>query len=377
MKIIVKTLKGLEEVLASEIRELGGLDVQVISRAVAFEGSRSLLYKANLQLRTALRVLIPLFEFDAKDENEVYDRIHDHNWTEMIPVDKTFAIDSVVNSETFRHANYIALKTKDAIVDRIRKDKGVRPNVDSVDPDIQLHLHIRNNHVSVSLDSSGDSLHKRGYRQKEGDAPLNEVLAAGLILLSKWDGRTPFTDPMCGSGTLLIEAARYAKNIPPQDLERNFNFKKWIDFDQTVWDTVIEQIKDERKRRSVDIQGSDISKYHVRNAEINLRSAGLGRSINVRQDDFFETEARSENSFIITNPPYDYRIKADDICDFYMKMGYTLKMQYPNSTSWIISGNIDGLKCIGMKPEVNYKLMNGGLDATFSKYTVFPKRDNN
>ena len=372
MKIIVKTLKGLEEVLASEIRELGGLDVTPISRAVAFEGSRTLLYKANLQLRTALRVLIPLFEFDAKDENEVYDRIHDHDWTSMIPVDRTFAIDSVVNSSTFRHANYIALKTKDAIVDRIRKDKGARPSVDSANPDIQLHLHIRENHVSVSLDSSGDSLHKRGYRQKEGDAPLNEVLAAGLILLSGWDGRTPFTDPMCGSGTLLVEAARYAKNIPPQNLERNFNFKNWADFDETMWNTVIEQVKDERKKRSVDILGSDINRYNVRSAEINLRAAGLSRSINVRTEDFFETEARSDESFILTNPPYDYRIKADDICDFYMKMGYTLKMQYPNSTSWIISGNIDGLKCIGMKPEKKYQLMNGGLDATFCKYNIFP-----
>lgn len=370
MRYIAKTLKGLEGVLAQEIRDLGGLDVKKLSRAVEFEGSRTLLYKANLQLRTALRILIPLFQFNAKDENEVYDKVYAYDWSNLIPTDKTFAIDFTVNSATFTHSQYISLKTKDAIVDRIRNDKGIRPDVNPTDPDIQINLHIRDQHVDISLDSSGDSLHKRGYRTKEVDAPLNEVLAAGLILLSGWDAKTPLMDPMCGSGTILVEAAKIAKNIPPQNIERNFNFKRWLDFDETLWDRVIEQVKDERKRRSVEVYGSDINKYNARVAEINLRTAGLSRSIAIKLDDFFDTSAKTDEVFIVTNPPYDYRLKSDNIYDFYMKMGYTLKQEYPVSETWILSGNIEALDSLGIPDTQSYNLMNGGMDAVFRQYKL-------
>lgn len=373
MKFIAKTLKGLEGVLAQEIRDLGGLDVKKLSRAVEYEGSRTLLYKSNLQLRTALRILVPLFQFNAKDENELYDKVYAYDWCSLIPVDKTFAIDFTVNSATFTHSQYISLKTKDAIVDKIRNKKGVRPDVHPSDPDIQLNLHIRDQHVDISLDSSGDSLHKRGYRTKEVDAPINEVLAAGLVLLSGWKADIPLMDPMCGSGTILVEAARFAKNIPPQNLDRNFNFKRWLDFDETLWERVLEQIKDEKKHRSVEIYGSDINKYNARVAEINLRTAGLSRSIKISLEDFFDTSAKFDETFIITNPPYDYRLKSDNIYDFYMKMGYAFKQEYPNTEAWILSGNIEALDNMGLPCEKSINLMNGGMDAVFNQYKHYNK----
>ncbi len=371
MKIIATTLTGLESVLAQEIRELGGIDVVELKRAVSYTGSKSLLYRSNLMLRTALKVLVPMFSFKAKNDQELYDHIYEYNWTEHIPLDKTISINAVTNSTLFTHSQYAALKTKDAIVDRIRADKNARPSVDVKNPDFKFNIHIQEDHVDVSLDSSGDSLHRRGYRKKAVEAPLNEVLAAGMVLLSGWDRRRPLLDPMCGSGTILIEAQRMAKNIPPQSIDRNFTFKKWTDFDAQLWDRVVAQSLDEQRSRSALVMGGDRSKHNLRVAEVNIRNANLSKLIKVKESDFFQSGSDRDDLVIITNPPYDIRLQTFDINHFYRRLGDTLKHYYNNSETWIICGNKEAIKNIGLKPNKNYQLMNGAVRSTFSQYVIY------
>lgn len=371
MKLIIKTQEGLEQILKSEIESLIDEPIQILKRAVSCEGNKDFLYRANLHLRTALKVLVVIQEFPVTDDKDLYNQIKKIKWEEYFSLDNTFAIDSVVNSTIFRHSNYIALKAKDAIVDRFRDNLGARPNVDTTDPDIRINVHIRENIVTLSLDSSGKSLHMRGYRTQQVSAPLNEVLAAGLILLSEWNGTTQLVDPMCGSGTILCEAAKIAGNIPPQDYDRDFAFKKWRNFDAELWMAICNEAKSKTNVQNIPIiKGYDVSATAVNITKENIKNAGLSPFIHIGQEDFFYQD-NFDNTTLIFNPPYDARMKENDILNFYKDIGDKLKRAFTNCTVWILSGHLEALKHIGLRPKVKIKLLNGELNSLFCRYDMY------
>ena len=371
MKIIAKTLENLEHVLATELEAIGAEDIQILKRAVTYQGDLSILYKSNLLLRTCLRVLVFIKEFPVKNEADLYAEIKDMPWEDYLGVDDTFAIDSIVNSDQFRHANYIALKAKDAIADRFRDKYGKRPSVDVKSPDLKINVHIRQNIVTISLDSSGSSLHMRGYRKNHVDAPLNEVLAAGLILLSGWDKKSPLIDPMCGSGTILCEAAMIASNRPPQKINRNFTFMKWKNFNSELYEQVCNDAVNGIIHSNLPpISGEDKIKSAVQAAMVNITEAGLSDLITVEQNDFFYHDG-AQNTTLIFNPPYDARLKEDDVTDFYKHIGDKLKMSFKNCTAWIISGHLDALKHVGLRPSSKKALLNGEIPSLFCKYEMY------
>lgn len=373
MKIIVKTLHGLEEVLAEEIRELGGENVQLLKRAVSFEGDKRLLYRANLELRTGLRVLVHMKDFIAKSPEELYKKIGRIEWTDYLDVERTFAIDATATSDIFRHTKYIALKAKDAIADYYRQKMGRRPNVQVDFPHLRINIHINQDLCSLSLDSSGDSLHKRGYRANTLEAPINEVLAAGMILLTGWRGDSTFIDPMCGSGTFLIEAAMIANNIPPQ-LHRNetFGFTLWKNFDVKLWADVIEQAEANIRPQTCAILGFDKEKRAVRITEQNIFSAYLdGNHIKVAKSAFEKLEPPPPPGVMIMNPPYDERLGEADVEGFYQMIGDRLKQYFTGYEAWIISSNIEGLKSVGLKSSRKINLFNGALECKFQQYEMY------
>lgn len=371
MKIIAKTLEGLEQVLASELESLEVQDIQILKRAVTYSGDLTVLYKSNLQLRTCLRVLVFVKEFEIKDESDLYTEVKGMKWEDYIDLDDTFAIDSIVNSDKFRHANYIALKAKDAIADRFRDKYGKRPSVDVKNPDLKINVHIRQNIVTISLDSSGSSLHMRGYRKNHVDAPLNEVLAAGLVLISKWDKSSPLIDPMCGSGTILCEAAMIASNQPPQKMTRNFAFMKWKNYDEALWKAICSKAEKEITHVNLpSITGGDKMKPSVQAAVTNIAEAGLQDIISVEQSDFFYHDG-AQNTMLIFNPPYDVRLKETEITDFYKHIGDKLKMSFKNCTAWILSGHLDALKQLGLRPSSRIPLLNGEIPSLFCKFEMY------
>ncbi|MCZ2100293.1 MAG: class I SAM-dependent RNA methyltransferase [Chitinophagales bacterium] len=371
MKLIIKTQEGLEEVLKNELLLLADTPIEILKRAVLLDGDLSLIYKANLQLRTALKVLVVIQEFKVEDDKDLYHKVKNIKWEDYFNIDNTFAIDSVVNSTQFRHSNYIALKSKDAIVDRFRDLTGDRPNVDTLNPDIRINVHIRQNIVTISLDSSGTSLHMRGYRTEQVSAPLNEVLAAGMILLSGWNGNTPFIDPMCGSGTILCEAAKIAANIPPQNYDRAFAFRKWRNFDSALWDKICAEAKQYTKIHSMPIiKGFDVSQNAVKIARNNIRNAGLSPFIQVEQEDFFYQD-NFDGQTVIFNPPYDARMKESDILNFYKDIGDKLKRSFTNCTVWVLSGHLDALKQVGLRAKSKIKLLNGEIPSLFCRYDMY------
>jgi len=371
LKLIAKTLEGLEEVLAQEIIDLGGENVEIIKRAVIFNGNKVQLYKSNLWLRTCLKVLVFLKEIYIKNENDLYNEVKKIAWEDYFTADETFAIDSVVNSSIFRHSNFASLKAKDAIVDRFREKYGYRPNVDTADPHIKINIHIRENTLTLSLDSSGNSLHLRGYRKAQVDAPLNEVLAAGLVYLSGWDKKSPLTDPMCGSGTILCEAARLAGQIPPQSLGRDFAFKKWKSFDADLYSDIIKEAESGINYGDIpSLNGFDMSPKAVKAAETNIECAGLQNYIQIEELDFFYQD-KAEGITLIFNPPYDGRLKELDINNTYKQIGDKLKMNFENCTAWILSGHLDAMKNVGLKPSARKKLLNGSIESIFCKYEMY------
>ncbi len=371
MKIIAKTLEGLEELLASEIAVLGGTDIQVLRRAVLFDGDKKLLYASNLRLRTCLRVLVFMQEFSVRNEADLYEQIKAIKWEEYFSTSETFAIDSVVQSEYFRHSNYVALKCKDAIADRFREKYGERPSVDVQHPDIRINVHIRDKIVTVSLDSSGSSLHMRGYRKNQVEAPLNEVLAAGLILHSGWEGETAFIDPMCGSGTILCEAGFIAGNIAPQRPDRHFAFKKWKSFDPELYEMVCESAKSEERRNNIPpIAGFDKDIRAVQIARENIAAAGLEEKIVVEQEDFFFLEGR-DDATLIFNPPYDIRLKEKEVLNFYKHIGDKLKLSFQGCKAWIFSGHPEGLKNVGLKGSRKKQLLNGKIPSMFMMFELY------
>lgn len=371
MKFIAKTFEGFEEILADELRDLAAEDIVVLNRAVAYSGDKVLLYKSNLMLRTCLKVLVFMKEFTVKSENDLYNEVKKIAWEDYFTLDETFAVDAVVFSSTFRHPNFMALKMKDAIVDRFREKYGSRPNVDSKNPTLQLHLHIRENTATILLDSSGSSLHLRGYRKKMVDAPINEVLAAGIIYLSGWDLKSPLIDPMCGSATFLCEAARLAGNIPPQSLERDFNFRKWKSFDQELWQMVCDDVISKMDTSQMpELLAFDDQDKAVLAARENIEAAGLSDFIKVENEDFFYQEGRS-NVTLMFNPPYDTRLKESDIIQFYKTIGDKLKLSFTNTTAWIFSGNLEAIKHLGLRPSVKKSLLNGSLPSVLCRYDMY------
>lgn len=373
-KMVAKTFKGLEEVLAGELVELGANNVQIERRAVAFTGDKRLLYTANMCLRTASRVLVPIATFRAKDADAVYEQAKQIDWSRYMTLKTGFAIDATVYSDTFRHSQYVTYRVKDAIADYWMEREQKRPSVKLTAPDLSLNVHIAAETVTISLDSSGDSLHKRGYRVANTEAPINEALAAGMLLLAGWHGQGDFYDPMCGSGTLLIEAALIARNIAPGIYRKGFAFEKWADFDRDLFDDIYND--DSRERPFTHkIYGSDAGYYAVQTALKNIQSASLQRDIEVRQiriEELRLADRDTNGALVMMNPPYGERLSQDkDVLRLYQDMGTALKHQFSGATAWIISSNEDALKCIGLKPSKRIHLINGELECLFNQYELF------
>ncbi len=370
-KLIAKTLYGLEHVLAEELKNAGALNVKIINRAVEFEGDKELLYRVNLLLRTALRILVPLKNFGFGNTEEFYSKSKKFNWADFISPSQTFAIDSVVNSKIFKHNKYPALKLKDAIVDNIREKAGKRPNVNTANPDIRIHLHIQNNRANIYLDSSGQSLHMRGYRLEGASAPLNEVLAAGMILLADWKGERNFIDPMCGSGTLVAEAAMIAKNIPPNLNRDSFGFMRWKDYDENLYKKVKSNLRSKISKINITIFGSDVSAKAVSVAKKNIARAGLSDEIILEVKDFTEVSKIGETGIIITNPPYGGRIKNENLNQLYKTFGDVLKQKFDGYDAWILSGDKNAIKHVGLRTSKKLTLYNGSIECKFHKFELY------
>ncbi|WP_461534468.1 THUMP domain-containing class I SAM-dependent RNA methyltransferase [Sinomicrobium sp.] len=369
--MVAKTFFGFEEILADELRKLGAIGVETGVRSVSFTGDKGFMYKANLCLRTALKIVKPLRSFRVRNEDDLYQTVKKIRWEDIMSVDNTLAVDAVVHSEKFNHSLYVALKTKDAVVDRFREMKGRRPDVDIKHPDLRINVHIQSDICTISLDSSGASLHHRGYRSATNIAPINEVLAAGMLLLSGWDGQCDFIDPMCGSGTIPIEAAMIACNIPANINRREFAFEKWADFDSELFEKVTESSLNKVREFHHTIQAFDKAPSAVRKATDNVKNANLSDYIQLSQQDFFESEKQGEGKLhMVFNPPYGERL-AVDIREVYSHIGNTLKRKYSGTEAWLITSDPDALKSVGLRPSRRIKLYNGKLESRFVKYEMY------
>lgn len=371
-KMLAKCFYGFEEILSEELLSLGAQKIQIGRRNVSFYGDKGFMYKANLSLRTALKILKPILEFQFSDINSFYDKIYKIKWESLLGVDSTFIINSsVFHSKIFNNSKFTSLKAKDAIVDRFRNKFSKRPNIDAKNPDLKIDIHINKSTCTVSLDSSGESLHKRGYKKYNSFAPLNEVLAAGLILLSGWRGKIDFLDPMCGCGTILIEAAMIAGNIPPNLHRSSFAFEKWNDWDQELFNIIEESLTKKINKINCKIFGYDISNVIIRKCKKNIEESDIDFKINVETRDFFKSKKlNKERLQIIVNPPYDKRIPTD-FKIFYSEIGNTLKRNYDNTSSWIFTANMNAIKCIGLRTSKRIKLFNSSLESRFLNYQIY------
>lgn len=391
--MLAKTFKGLEEVLAKELIELGANDVQLERRAVSFRGDKALLYRANLCLRTASRILVPIVEATLTPKKKniapddlLYEAVKRVEWSRYMSVENTFAIDATVYSDTFRNSRFVTYRVKDAIADYWMEHADKRPSVAVEAPDILINVHIAKEHLTLSLDSSGESLHKRGYRVANTEAPINEALAAGMLLMAGWKGQSDFYDPMCGSGTLLIEAALIARNIAPGVFRQAFAFEKWPDFDAELWSDIYNDDSQEHEFTHK-IYGSDASFYAIQQAAKNIKSAGVQKDVELKQIRMEEIKISNLQSsisnpspLVMLNPPYGERLKSNkEMEDLYSAIGSTLKHQFAGATAWIISSNDAAMKCIGLKPSRKVRLLNGELDCQFNRYDLFQgkRKDNN
>ncbi len=370
--ITVKTQFGLEEVLAEELRALGAGEVEVLNRAVQCKGDPALLYKCNLHLRTALRVLVPIATFQARNEQELYEQVRDIPWGRYLTPRKTFAIDGTSHSDVFTHSKFIALKTKDAIADQFRDRFGTRPSVDTEDPDLRINLHVYDRTCTLSLDSSGRPLDRRGYRLARTLAPINEVLAAGIVKMTGWNGGPgTFSDPMCGSGTFAIEAAMMAAHIPP-GMGRHFIFEKWRDFDASLW----KQIRSEAeagivRQPKLELFASDLDSHALDRAVENAERAGVRQLIKFKKQDFLRSEAPGDRGTIVMNPPYGERLPVEEIQQFYGEIGTHLKHHWAGYDAWIISGDLQAIKLIGLRPSRKVPLFNGSLECRLYKFELY------
>ena len=369
-ELVAKTMQGLEEVLAKEITELGGNDVQIGRRMVAFSGDQRLLYKANLYLRTAVRILKPIATFRAKNPDEVYEQVRKIKWESYFSPNQTFTIDTVVFSDLFRHSKFLAYRVKDGMADYFMEKFEKRPSVRLTNPDIYINVHVSHETCTISLDSSGESLHKRGYRVDQTEAPLNEVLAAGMLLLAGWEGQCNFIDPMCGSGTLLIEAALIALKIPPGIYRKGFAFEKWPDFDADLFNELCTEEPDENPFK-FKIYGSDMSAQAISIAQKNVKSASLGKYIELETRSIQKITEAPDNGMLVMNPPYGERIAANDLLALYETIGERLKHAFMGYSAWILSYREECFDKIGLRPSARIPLMNGALDCEFRKYDIF------
>ncbi|MAP81216.1 MAG: RNA methyltransferase [Aequorivita sp.] len=371
-KMVAKTLYGMEELLAQELRQLGASAIEIGTRNVSFEGDTGFMYKANLCCRTAIKILKPITAFNIFTEDDLYKNIYEMPWEKYMDVRGSLAVHATVFSEVFTHSQYISLKTKDAIVDRFRDREGERPDVDLDHPTLRINIHIDRNICTVSLDSSGESLHKRGYKVKSTLAPINEVLAAGIIMMTGWQGQCNFLDPMCGGGTMLTEAAMIACNIPPNLNRDEFGFETWPDFDvdlyEKIEDAALAKVRDFPHK----IYGFDTDPVAVHKAKENIKSANLSEFIEVQKQDFFESKKEHDKPlYIVFNPPYDERISVNDVQSFYSSIGNTLKRNYPGTQAWMITSNMEALKFVGLRPSRKIKLFNGKLESKLVRYEMY------
>ena len=370
-KLVAKTFYGMEKVLADELIKLGAQKVEIGNRIVTFVGDKGFIYKSNLCLHSALKILKPIYEFKANSNEELYEKLYNYDWSNYLNETNTFLFDSVLSGNIFTHSLFVSQKAKDALVDNFRDMKKSRPNVDLKYPDLRFHLHINNNTCSLLLDSSGDSLHKRGYRVSTNIAPINEVLAAGIIILSGWDKSSDFFDPMCGSGTFLIEAAMMASNIPANINRDEFAFEKWSDWDPDLFELIQNSQLKKVKKLNIRVFGYDKSPSAIAKAKQNIKQASLSDFISVNEFNFFETNKVSDNKLhLITNPPYGERLKGN-IKELYKNIGDTLKNKYPDTDAWFISSNLDAMKYVGLRPSRKIKLFNGKLESRLLYFPIY------
>lgn len=373
MRFVAKTLYGLEKVLAAELSGIGASNVRIANRAVVFDGDKYLLYKSNYSLRTALSILVPAGEFKARSKDDLYKGASRINWSGFINAEDTFSVSSVVKSPYFEHSGYAGLIVKDAVADHFRNKTGKRPSVNTEEPSILINLHISNDTTTVSLDSSVVPLFKRGYRKEQHAAPLNEVLAAGILLLSGWNCKTNLIDPMCGSGTFSIEAGLIASGRAPGKFRKGFGFMKWRDFDKKLFDKVKADCEKSEMTPEIKIFASDISSDAVGQATVNIAAAGLSDIITLRKADFKDSEnPGGEHSQLFINPPYGLRLQPEELDGLYSMVGSTLKHRYTGCTAWIITPNLEAVKNIGLKPKEKTTLFNGALECSLLRYEMYP-----
>ena len=370
-KMLAKTFFGFEEILAKELKQLGAKEVEIGNRAVSFVGDKGFMYKANLCLRTALKILKPIHTARIQSDQDLYQLFYDFPWTEYLDVDSKFVIDSVVYGEIFTHSQYASQKAKDGLVDQFRDQFEARPSVEMNRPDLRINLHIQNDQCTISLDSSGASLHHRGYRTATNIAPLNEVLAAGLIQLSGWQGNTDFYDPMCGSGTIIIEAALFACNIPVNINRKFFAFKKWKNWDESLFETIKNSQLKKVTNPAIQIKGSDKAPSAIEKALQNVENANLSDFISLEKKDFFQVEKQTKGPLhLLTNPPYGERLEGD-MNMLYQGIGDAFKQSFPNTQAWMISSNMEALKFVGLRPSRKIKLFNGKLESRLLLYPIY------
>lgn len=369
-QMVAKTFQGLEPVLAKELKTIGAKNIKEANRAVTFYGDKAMMYRANYQLSTAICILKPIAEFVAKNEDDLYKEVGRISWSKYMKLEETFSVSAVNFSKIFKHSKYVSLKVKDAIVDQFRRRQGKRPDVNTINPDLKIHIHIAEEKCTLLIDSSGDPLFKRGYRLKGVKAPINEVLAAGMIRLSGWDMNSNFYDPMCGSGTILIEAALMAYHIPAGMFREKFGFENWNDFDADLFQEIAEEQfgTSEFKHK---IMGSDISPINIKIAENNIKAAFLQKKISLKPQNFFDSKPPGKGAYVVTNPPYGERLKPDDLKIFYQKIGDKLKIDYTDSCVWLIGSNTEVMKFIGLKPNEKIELFNGPLKCSFRKFDLY------
>jgi putative N6-adenine-specific DNA methylase len=369
--MIAKTFFGFEEILAKELQQLGAQEVEIGTRAVSFKGDKGFMYKANLSLRTALKILKPIYYFKATNDQNLYKGIQGIDWSKYIGENQTFVIDTTIHSDNFKHSQFVSQKAKDAIVDQFREKTGQRPSIDKDFPDVRINIHIAKDQVSVALDTSGASLHHRGYRMATNIAPINEVLAAGMLLLSGWEGQGDFIDPMCGSGTILAEAAMIACHIPANINRKEFAFEKWSDWDPDLFATIESSLLNKVREFHYTIIGYDKAPSAVLKAKDNIKNANLQDYISIHERNFFDTEKTTKGPLhMLFNPPYGERLDIQ-MERFYAEIGDTLKKSYPGTNAWFITANLEALKFVGLKPSRKIKLFNGSLEARLVKYEMY------
>ncbi len=370
-KMTAKTFFGFETILSDELLKLGAKKIEIGIRNVSFYGDLGFLYKSNLYLRSAIRILMPINSFQINDDKDLYSNVFNFNWEDFLSVDQTFIIESVLNTDFYSHSLFVSQRVKDGIVDRFRKLYNKRPNVDTENPDIKINIHISQNTCTISLDSSGKPLNQRGYRSQTNIAPINEVLAAGLVMLSNWDCDSDFLDPMCGSGTLLVEAAMYATNYPVNIKREDFSFKNWNNYDLDLFQMIKISVLNKVKPFKYKIRGFDKAPSAILKCNQNVINSGFDNIIEVSKEDFFNTTKKNDEFLhLLFNPPYGERLKID-IQSFYKEIGDTLKTSYPNSNAWFITSSIEALKYVGLRPSRKIKLFNGKLESRLAKYEIY------